>query len=116
MGDQEAQIRLVWPDEALWAQGGYANSFAINHTPWDFTLRMGHTVMPTFDPLRPPAPGVEIEVPIMPVAQITMPPTAFREMVLALQDQIAKYTASWGQIGGREPGGEIGDSAPPDEG
>jgi Protein of unknown function (DUF3467) len=103
---EEARIRIVWPEDALWPQGGYANAFQINHTPWDFTVRMGQMVLPAFDPEQPPPPGTEVEVPLMPVAQVTMPPSAFRELVLALQDQIAKYTATWGPIGGREPGGQ----------
>ena len=106
MGDEGTRIKVVWPEEGLWPQGGYANAFSINHTPWDFTIRMGQMVLPTMDVDNPPLPGTEVEVAVMPVAQVTLPPSAFRELVLALQEQVVKYTATWGDIGGREPGRE----------
>ena len=49
MGDEGTRIKVVWPEEGLWPQGGYANAFSINHTPWDFTIRMGQMVLPTMD-------------------------------------------------------------------
>lgn len=99
---ESAAIRVVWPDEALWPQGGYTNTFVVNHTPWDFTIRYGHVVMPAILPGQTPPVG-GLEVMTMPVAQVTMPPPAFLQLVLILQDQIAKYRASYGEIGGAPP-------------
>ncbi len=92
--DDDGQVRITWPEDALWPQGGYGNVFLINHTPWDFTLRVGHVVLPAQG-----APG-GVDVSATPVAQITMPPHALRQLVLILQQQIAKYTANYGDIGG----------------
>ena len=98
-------VRVVWPEESLWPQGGYANTCVVNHTPWDFTIRLGHVVTPAILPGEEPPEGV-LEVMSTPIAQITMPPPAFLQLVLILQDQIAKYRAAFGDIGG----------APPDQG
>jgi hypothetical protein len=104
-GDEGAQVRIVWPEEALWPQGGYANAFLVNSTPWDFTMRFGHVVTPAILPGDAPPEG-GLDIMSTPIAQITMPPPAFLQLVIVLQEQIAKYRAAFGDIGG----------APPDEG
>lgn len=100
--EQGAAVRVLWPEEALWPQGGYANNFLVNHTPWDFTLRLGHVVTPAILP-GTPLPPHGLEIIATPIAQITMPPPALLQLVLALQDQIAKYRAAFGEIGGAPP-------------
>lgn len=101
-GHEGGQVRLVWPEDALWPQGGYANVLIVNHTPWDFTIRLAHVVTPAIPP-GTDVPEGGVEVPATPVAQVTMPPPAFLQLALVLQDQIAKYTAAFGPIGGADP-------------
>lgn len=100
-GAPSGQVKIVWPDDALWPQGGYANTIAVNQTPWDFTIRLGHVVMPPFTAEDVPTETIEVE--LAPVAQVTLSPHAVLQLVLILQDQIAKYTAAHGSIGGRNP-------------
>jgi Protein of unknown function (DUF3467) len=97
-----SQVRIVWPEDALWPQGGYANSILVNHTPWDFTLRLGHIVLPALPPGEP-APEGGVEVVATPIAQVTMPPQTLRQLALVLQEQVAKYIANYGEIGGGPP-------------
>jgi hypothetical protein len=97
---------VVWPDDALWPQGGYANVIVVNHTPWDFTLRLGHVVLPYHPPGTAPEGGVEIIA--TPVAQVTMPPAALRQLAIVLQEQVARYMANYGDIGGPPPDQGIG--------
>jgi hypothetical protein len=90
-------VRITWPEDALWPQGGYGNAILVNHTPWDFTLRVGHVTLPANFALNDPdGPSVGAQ----PVAQITLPPVAVAQLAAILQDQIAKYTAAYGPIGG----------------
>jgi hypothetical protein len=101
------QVRIVWPEDALWPQGGYANSVLVNHTPWDFTLRLGHIVLPGLPPgTEPPEEGIEVMA--TPIAQVTMPPQALRQLALVLQEQVARYVATYGEIGGGPPEAGIG--------
>jgi hypothetical protein len=105
MGDmpqEGGQVRISWPEDALWPQGGYANSILVNHTPWDFTLRLGHIVLPALAP-GAPVPAEGIEAVATPIAQVTMPPQTLRQLALVLQEQVARYTAVYGEIGGGPP-------------
>lgn len=91
------QVQIVWPDESLWPQGGYANAVMVNHTPWDFTLRLGLIVLPAI----PPGGAVSaeaVQTMATPIAQVTMPPQALRQLALVLQEQLARYTAAYGNI------------------
>jgi len=91
------QVQIVWPEESLWPQGGYANAVMVNHTPWDFTLRLGLIVLPAIPPGTPfPEGGVQTMA--TPIAQVTMPPQALRQLALVLQEQLARYTAAYGNI------------------
>jgi len=92
------EVRIVWPEDALWPQGGYANIVLVNHTPWDFTLHLGHVVPPTLGPGEVPSEaGVEIMA--TPIARVTMPPQALRQLAIVLQEQVARYIAAFGEIG-----------------
>ena len=96
MAEQQGQVQIQWPEEALWPQGGYANVVMVNHTPWDFTIRFGLLVLPS---LPPGAPVPEdLQATATPIAQVTMPPQALRQLAQVLQVQLAKYTATYGQI------------------
>jgi len=88
--------QIVWPEDALWPQGGYANVIRINHTPWDFTLYFGHVTLPPVD-LRP---GAGVQVVATPAAQVTLSPVAAAQLAAILQTQIASYTDSYGPVGG----------------
>lgn len=101
-GQEPGQARIVWPEDALWPQGGYGNAFMVNHTPWDFTLRFGHVVLPPVAPgAQPPPEGIEIMA--TPVAQVTMPPPALLQFSIVIQQQIAAYQNNYGPIGGAPP-------------
>lgn len=95
-------VTIAWPEDALWPQGGYANAVLVNHTPWDFTLRLGHIVLPGLPP-GAPVPEGGINVMATPVAQVTLPPQTLRQLALVLQEQIARYMATYGEIGGGPP-------------
>lgn len=90
------QVQIQWPEESLWPQGGYGNAVMVNHTPWDFTLRFGLIVLPGI----PPGAGAPEVVQTMatPIAQVTMPPQALRQLALVLQEQLARYTSTYGNI------------------
>jgi len=101
-------IRILLPEDALWPQGGYANFILVNHTPHDFTIRLAQLVMPAFAPGQPPPPEAlsedgALEIRPIPVAHVTMPPPAFRDLALVVQDQVAKYNEQFGAIGGTPP-------------
>ena|SRR6266536_1502722 len=104
--EPSSQARIVWPEDALWPQGGYGNAFLVQHTPWDFTIRIGHVVLPPIAPGEPTPATVEVQV--IPVSQVTMPPPALLQLVLVLQQQIAAYTDQYGPIGGANPEQGIG--------
>lgn len=91
------QVRIVWPEEGLWPQGGYANVVMVNHTPWDFTLRLGLIVLPSIVP-GTPVPEEGIQTMATPIAQVTMPPQALRQLALVLQEQLLRYTSTYGRI------------------
>jgi hypothetical protein len=94
--EEPEEGRILWPEHEMWPQGGYANVIAANFTPWDFTIRFGLVTLP------PVGPGVSgpVEIPATPVAQVTLAPVAAAQVAAVLQDQIAKYTAIHGPIGG----------------
>jgi Protein of unknown function (DUF3467) len=99
---EQAQVRIEWPEESQWPQGGYANIILVNHTPWDFTIRFGHVVLPPNPPGgRMPEEGIRTAA--TPISQVTMPPQTLRQLALLLQQQVAKYTANYGEIGGGPP-------------
>jgi hypothetical protein len=90
--------QIVWPEDALWPQGGYANTIRINHTPWDFTIYFGHVTLPPVD-LRAQA-GASVELVATPAAQVTLSPVAAAQLAAILQTQIAAYTEHYGPVGG----------------
>lgn len=97
MPPEGAPVQIIWPEEALWPQGGYANVVMVNHTPWDFTLRLGHIVLPPLPP-GTPMPPEGIQTSATPIAQVTMAPQALRQLALVLQEQLLRYTSTYGQI------------------
>ncbi len=106
--EEGVPLRIVLPEDALWPQGGYANFILVNHTPHDFTIRLAQLVMPAFTPGQPPprealADDGALEVHPIPVAHVTMAPPAFRDLALVVQEQVAKYNAQYGEIGGTPP-------------
>lgn len=94
-------VRIVWPEDPLWPQGGYANVMLVNHTPFDFTLRLAHVVLPALPPGERPEGTVEVMA--IPIAQITLPPPTFRQLALVIQQQVATYVQTYGEIGGAPP-------------
>ena len=91
-------VHLEWPDDTEWPNVGYGNTFSINHTPWDFTLRIGHATVPTVSETDQPSPTVQIA--ISPVCQVTLPPTAMVQLLNAIQEQVAHYARDYGGIPG----------------
>ncbi|MFA5786108.1 MAG: DUF3467 domain-containing protein [Actinomycetota bacterium] len=95
----EVPVQIRWPEDALWPQGGYANVILVNHTPWDFTLRFGQVTLPSLPP-DDPAAAASVEIVASPIAQVTLPPVALAQLSAILQEQIVKYTNTYGAIGG----------------
>lgn len=91
------QVQIHWPDESLWPQGGYGNAVMVNHTPWDFTLRFGLIVLPAIPP-GGVVPEGGVQTMATPIAQVTMPPQALRQLAVVLQEQLARYTSTYGNI------------------
>lgn len=92
--NQGLPVEISWPDEPLWPQAGYGNAFLVNHTPWDFTLRVGQIVFPPVDEETLKS-GKLIQVSAIPVAEITIPPQAMRQLADALRDQVEKYERTY---------------------
>lgn len=90
---QRIAVRLRWPDDADPWPGGYANVFAVNNTPWEFTLRAGQLMIPTSAPDTPPE-----EVAIHATGRLTITPSAFKMLRNFMTSQIKSYEDAYGEI------------------
>lgn len=106
--DEGLPVKVTWPEDALWPQAGYGNAFLINHTPWDFTVRVGQVVLPAVSKEVVQA-GESLEVSAVPVAEITFPPAALRQLSDALVEQIEKYEETYGKNSLDKHAGEAND-------
>ena len=89
--DQPKPIQIKASDEDL--KGRYANAMQVSHTSDEFTV--------DFFNLTPPAGQL--------VGRIITSPGHMKRILLALQDNIAKYEAKFGPIeAAKEPKGGVG--------
>lgn len=76
--------------------GVYANLLGVWHTAYEFTLDFCATQPPQpRDPGDPESPGV---VPCRVVARIKIPPTLIFDVLQALNQNMTKYEAKYGEI------------------
>jgi hypothetical protein len=85
---QELQINI--PDAV--APGVYSNMILVWHTPYEFTL--------DFAAIEPSDTN---RVPCRVVTRVRIPPTVIFDLMRALNENMAKYEASFGEI--KRPGG-----------
>ena len=77
---KEQQIQLRFPDEVL--QGKYCNQLIVNHTQNEFVM----------DYITNFGPGAIVS------SRIISNPIAFKQMVIALTDNLSKYENQFGEI------------------
>ncbi|HCF57091.1 MAG TPA: DUF3467 domain-containing protein [Myxococcales bacterium] len=89
---KEVQLQIDLDDQI--AQGMYCNLAMVNHTPTEFTL--------DFIYVQPQQPKAKVR------ARIITSPQHMKRLVLALQDNLARYERSFGTIDlGRLPEGPM---------
>ena len=93
----EQQFQFTVPDDV--APGVYSNMVLVWHTPYEFTLDFA---------------AIEVSdtntVPCRVVSRVRIPPTVIFDLMRALNENMAKYEASFGEIkrvggGGAQPPG-----------
>ncbi len=85
---EKKEIKIELPPEV--AQGKYANLAVISHGPAEFFLDMIC--------LAPSTPQAKVQ------SRIIMTPENVKQLMFALQDNIRKYEATFGEIKPRIPG------------
>lgn len=73
--------------------GVYANNVMIWHTGHEFTFDFASSM-----PTMPPEPGGEVTVPFRVVARVKMPVSLVFEVLKAINANMAKYEATFGEI------------------
>jgi Protein of unknown function (DUF3467) len=96
----QQQFQFTVPDEV--AAGVYSNLVLVWHTPYEFTL--------DFAALEP---SDSTPVPCRVVSRVRIPPTVIFDLMRALNENMATYEASFGEI--RRVGGPRPEQ-PPDTG
>jgi Protein of unknown function (DUF3467) len=82
--------------------GAYANFLTVWHSPHDFTLDFAVT-----QPVQPTAPGAPVQVPCSVVARVKIPTTVIFDVLRALNENMTRYEASFGEI--KRPGEPSGE-------
>jgi hypothetical protein len=88
--EEEHVARIVYPEIKEDDSVLYANSFQVNHTPWDFALHFGQVVVPT----RPSGTDIKARG----VAVINVPVPLIKGLIKALEINVAAYEKSYGAI------------------
>ena len=82
--------------------GTYANFLTVWHTGHEFTLDFSVTQPPQTD--DPDDPASPVTVPSRVVARVRIPPTLLFDVLRALNENMSRYEATYGEI--RQPGSE----------
>ncbi len=94
---QPARFDVRVPPDA--EAGSYANFVTVWHSPHEFTIDFSATL--------PPVPGEgELVVPCQVVARLKIAPTLIFDLMQALNDNMGRYEATFGEI--RRPGADDG--------
>ena len=87
MSEEQPRIQIQVP-EALQA-GAYANGAMVRHTPYEFTI--------DFFATQPPTPEANV-VQCLVTARVKIPPTVLFDLLRALNENMTKYEAQFGEI------------------
>ena len=88
---QQREVQVSVPEDV--AAGVYSNMVLVWHTPYEFTL--------DFSAIEP---SDSSRVPCRVVSRVRIPPTVIFDLMRALNENMAKYEASYGEI--KRLGGE----------
>jgi len=91
----EAQLHLFVDPEAAPPFTTYSNHLQVTFTPEDFTLHLGWYAVP---PISERPPDGVLEVPVQPVARVTLPLNLMRSTIAVLERVLRGYEESFGQI------------------
>lgn len=91
---REAQFQIVVTPEL---EGGvYSNFLAVWHTPFEFTLDFASTQPPQLaDPEDPESP---VTVPCRVVSRVKIPTAVLFDVLRALNENMTRYEATFGEI------------------
>lgn len=91
----QAQLHLFVDPEAPSPPPTYTNYVQGTFTPEDFTLFFGWYAVPALS--ERPEDGV-VNVPVQPVARLTVPLILMRSIIALMERQLAAYETSFGEI------------------
>lgn len=91
--EEERQVRIDVPESLQ--QGAYANGAMVWHTPFEFTIDFI-----AIQPVDPESPGV---VPCLVTSRVKIPTTVIFDLLKALNENMTKYEATFGEIRRIEP-------------
>jgi len=95
----EGNVRFIVPPEQ--EAGAYANTFAIWHTAYDFTIDFAASQMPERrDPDDPESPVV---VPCRVVSRVRIPAGTVLALLRTINARMSVYEAVWGPIQAPRP-------------
>jgi hypothetical protein len=89
-------VRLVGSPELGETMALYANFVQLSFTPHDFTFHFGWYALPAFTE-APPA-GQTIDVPIRPLAKVSIPLNLVKAVIPLLERQIEQYELAFGPM------------------
>ena len=92
-GEPQRQVQMNVP-EAVQA-GAYADGAAVWHTPYEFTL--------DFFAIQPPDSESPDVLQCLTTARVKIPPTVIFDLLKALNENMTKYEAQFGEIPRIEP-------------
>jgi len=96
---RQAEFEIVVPSEL--EAGVYANFLGVWHTVYEFTLDFATTQPPQeTDPEDPSSP---VRVPCRVVARVKIPPTVLFDILRALNENMTRYEATFGEIQRPQP-------------
>jgi hypothetical protein len=91
-GGVSLQFYVPEPNE----EGTYANSFAIWHTAYEFTIDFA--VSQVIQPVNPEEPAGAQVVPMRVVSRIRLPVGLVFDLIKSINERMAAYEAEWGEI------------------
>ena len=96
---ESAPLQFVVPPDQ--EAGGYANTFAVWHTAYDFTIDFAASQLPErADPSDPKSPYV---VPCRVVSRVRIPAATVFDLIRTINERMTVYEAEWGPIKSPEP-------------
>jgi hypothetical protein len=95
--EHDGNIHFVLPPEQ--EAGFYANTFAIWHTGYDFTIDFAASQLP--ERSNPDDPESPVVVPCRVVARVRIPAGTVFALLRTINERMSVYEAEWGPI--REP-------------